>query len=389
MALGETPALPGRPASFVTPRVFRIFPVCQKALPASRGSRVKKAIRDLFLATISVTFTQLNMRKELLEILDRFPECRIAVVGDLIADEFLYGRIARVSREAPVLVLEYRDLVRLPGGAANAANNLLDLGCRVAVAGAVGRDEPGMDLIAVLRKKGADVRALRMARSYATPVKTRILAGAHHSAQQQIVRVDRVQKPGLPSEIPQGMLQRVVQPSNAIIVSDYGYGNIAPALLDRLRRTADKKKIPIVVDSRFRMIDFHDVTSITPNISELEAAVGVSIGSDEKLLRTTARRVLRKQRLQSLLVTQGRFGMTLFEPGKEPLHIPVYGTDEVADVTGAGDTVIAVYTLALACGAPAEYAARLANYAGGIVVMKRGTATVTLDELRAAISADA
>jgi rfaE bifunctional protein kinase chain/domain len=135
------------------------------------------------------------------------------------------------------------------------------------------------------------------------------------------------------------------------------------------------------------MAEFHGVTAITPNISELEASIGVSIGSDQKLLRKAGRRILRNQRLHSLLVTQGRFGMTLFEPGKQSLHIPVYGTDEVADVTGAGDTVIAVYTLALACGASAENAARLANYAGGIVVMKRGTATVTLDELRAAVSA--
>jgi len=327
------------------------------------------------------------MCKELLQIVDRFSDRRIVVVGDLIADEFLYGRIARVSREAPVLVLEYRDLIRLPGGAANAANNLLDLGCRVAIAGTVGQDEPGKDLIAALREKGADVRALRTSRSYATPVKTRILAGAHHSSQQQVVRVDRVQNPTLPVEIPRELLQRALESADAVIVSDYGYGNIAPPLLDRMRRSADKKKIPIVIDSRFRMAEFHGVTAITPNISELEASIGVSIGSDQKLLRKAGRRILRNQRLHSLLVTQGRFGMTLFEPGKQPLHIPVYGTDEVADVTGAGDTVIAVYTLALACGASAENAARLANYAGGIVVMKRGTATVTLDELRAAVSA--
>ena len=138
------------------------------------------------------------MQKHLLETLDRFPNRKIAVIGDLIADEFLYGQIARVSREAPVLVLEYRDLVRLPGGAANAANNLLDLGCRVTIAGVVGQDESGKDLIAVLKKKGADVRTVRKIRSYATPVKTRILAGAHHSAPQQVVRVDRVRNRWVP-----------------------------------------------------------------------------------------------------------------------------------------------------------------------------------------------
>src|SRR5512139_90373 len=135
------------------------------------------------------------MRQELLQTVDRFPGCRIVVIGDLIADEFLYGRIARVSREAPVLVLEYRDLIRLPGGAANAANNLLELECGVAIAGVVGQDEPGKDLVAILAKKGANVRAVQKIRSYSTPIKTRILAGAHHSAPQQVVRVDRLGTP--------------------------------------------------------------------------------------------------------------------------------------------------------------------------------------------------
>jgi D-glycero-beta-D-manno-heptose-7-phosphate kinase len=159
-------------------------------------------------------------------------------------------------------------------------------------------------------------------------------------------------------------------------------------MLAQLRHAAHEKGIPIVVDSRFSMSQFHGVTAITPNITELEAVTGISIGADAALLRKVGMRVLRKQKLHSLLVTQGRFGMTLFEARKAPVHIPIYGTDEVADVTGAGDTVIAVFTLALACGATAEHAARLANYAGGIVVMKRGTATVTRAELSAAIKED-
>jgi len=329
------------------------------------------------------------MRKHLLDILDQFAGQKILVVGDLIADEFLYGRIARVSREAPVLVLEYRNLVRMPGGAANAANNLLDLDCAVAIVGAVGQDDPGNDLVAILKSKGADVKAVRRLRSFGTPIKTRILAGAHHSAPQQVVRVDRIHNPVSLPQISRKLLERHVQSADAIIVSDYGYGMIDQPLFAQLFRMAQKRNIPIVVDSRFRMSDFCDATSITPNITELEASTGISIGSDPKLLRRVSQRVLRNQRLQSLLVTQGRFGMTLFEPRKTPIHIPIYGTDEVADVTGAGDTVIAVFTLTLSCGAPAELAARLANYAGGIVVMKRGTATVTRSELRTAIQNDA
>ncbi len=325
------------------------------------------------------------MYKQLLGIVDLFPKRKIVVVGDLIADEFLYGRIARVSREAPVLVLEYQNLVRLPGGGANAANNLLDLGCKVSIAGIVGQDEPGRDLAAILRSKGANVRLIRKIRSYTTPIKTRILAGASHSAPQQVVRVDRIRGSSSPPPLPWTLLRQSLRSADAIIISDYGYGAIVPALLAKLCKIANEKDTPIVVDSRFRMSEFRGVTSITPNITELEASLGISIGSDAKLLRKVGARVLRTQRLHSLLVTQGRYGMTLFEPRKPPLHIPIYGTDDVADVTGAGDTVIAVFTLALACGAAPEYAARLANFAGGIVVMKRGTATVTRDELRAAI----
>jgi D-glycero-beta-D-manno-heptose-7-phosphate kinase len=328
------------------------------------------------------------MRDQLLKAVDQFKGRKIVIAGDLIADEFLYGRISRVSREAPVLVLEYGDLVRLPGGAANAAHNLLDLDCGVSIAGAIGEDEAGKSLSSFLKRKGADVRQIRKLRSYATPIKTRILAGAHHSAPQQVVRVDRMQHLDSPIQLAWNPLRQSLRSADGIIVSDYGYGVVSPGLLDRLCRAAREKNIPIVVDSRFRMSEFHGVTSITPNITELEASTGISIGSNAELLRKVSRRVMRRQRLSSLLVTQGRFGMTLFEPLKAPLHIPIYGTDEVADVTGAGDTVIAVFTLALACGAAPEQAARLANYAGGIVVMKRGTATVTRTELRAAIQKD-
>jgi rfaE bifunctional protein kinase chain/domain len=328
------------------------------------------------------------MVKNLLEVVKRFSARKIVVIGDLIADEFLYGQIARVSREAPVLVLEYHDLVRLPGGAANAANNLLDLDCRVTIAGIVGQDTAGKDLVLNLQRKGANVRPLRRVRSYSTPIKTRILAGARHSAPQQVVRVDRVLGPGLESTISWNRLLGDLQAADGVIVSDYGYGIASPGFMDRLLRTIAPRGIPIVVDSRFRMSEFRGVTSITPNITELEASTGIAIGSDERLLHEVGHKVLHSQELKFLLVTQGRFGMTLFERERKPLHIPIFGTDEVADVTGAGDTVIAVFTLALSCGASAEQAARLANYAGGIVVMKRGTATVTRQEIRDAIEKD-
>jgi rfaE bifunctional protein kinase chain/domain len=325
------------------------------------------------------------MRKQLLNLLRKFSESKIVVVGDLIADEFLYGQVSRISREAPVLVLDCRNLVRLPGGAANAANNLLDLGAGVTIAGAIGRDESGEEILAALRRKGADTRPVRRLRSYATPIKTRILAGAHHTAPHQIVRVDRCGIPDTSPRLSRSLIEEAIQSADGLILSDYGYKTLSPALRSDLGRMAAAKGIPIVADSRFRMSDYSDITAITPNITELEAAAGISIGSDSDRLHEVAADVLNRQRLQSLLVTQGRFGMTLFENRRPPLHIPIYGTDEVADVTGAGDTVIAVFTLALACGAPPAHAARLANYAGGIVVMKQGTATVSCAELRQAL----
>jgi rfaE bifunctional protein kinase chain/domain len=331
---------------------------------------------------------RMQIRDRLLRVLDQFGTRRLAVAGDLIADQFLYGQIARVSREAPVLVLQYRDLVRVPGGAANAANNLLDLGCRVAVIGAVGLDAAGKDLVTALEDKGADTRYLAQVRSYSTPVKTRILAGAHHSSPQQVVRVDRESRLTEDFRIPWKRLRHACRNLDGIIVSDYGHGAAPPSIIRELRSLGRQGGIPLVVDSRFRMAEYQGVTSMTPNITELEAATGISIAGNQQLLNRVARRVVRKQNLGSLLVTQGRFGMTLFQPNRAVVHIPIYGTDEVADVTGAGDTVIAVYTLALACGATPEEAARLANYAGGIVVMKRGTATVHREELSFAIRQD-
>jgi rfaE bifunctional protein kinase chain/domain len=328
------------------------------------------------------------MRKRLLGIIDAFSGRRITVIGDLIADEFMYGQTARVSREAPVLVIQYEELIRLPGGAANAANNLIELGCHVRVVGIVGADEAGRDIVAQLSEKGADTSNVVELRCCHTPVKTRILAGAHHSAPQQIVRVDRIAEIDASSCPSRPALDSIVEGSDGLILSDYGYGAVTPDIVKLARRAAQRRAAPIVVDSRFRMSDFDSVTAITPNITELEASVGHSIGGDTAILHTIARDVVRRQKLGCLLVTQGRFGMTLFERRGRPVHIPIFGSDEVADVTGAGDTVIAVFTLALACGAAPEDAARLANYAGGIVVMKRGTATVGRDELRSAVTRD-
>ena len=229
---------------------------------------------------------RLQLRDRLLRVVDQFAGRKLAVVGDLIADQFLYGQTARVSREAPVLVLQYRDLVRVPGGAANAANNLLDLDCRVTVFGAVGRDSAGRDLVSSLERKGADVRYIAAFDSYSTPIKTRILAGAHHSAPHQIVRVDRESRLDSQLRLPWGRMGRSLRKMHGIIVSDYGYGMVVPSSVHELKRIGRQEDIPLVVDSRFRMAEFHGVTSMTPNITELEASTGISIGADQQLLNT-------------------------------------------------------------------------------------------------------
>jgi rfaE bifunctional protein kinase chain/domain len=317
----------------------------------------------------------------------------VAVLGDILADEFVYGRVARVSREAPVLILEYDSTEVVAGGAGNAANNVGALGGRAVLAGIVGRDDPGRRLTASLHRNVDRRRIVRVARM-ATPVKTRILAGGVHSAKQQVVRIDRgVGRPHDAAaraafERAAGLASRA---ADAVIVSDYGSGLVGPAFARRLRALLGRqgRRVPLLVDTRYRLLDYRGLTACTPNESEVEAALGVRIDDDERVLERAGREILARTRMQAVLVTRGSRGMALFVPGAATVRIPIVGSDEIADVTGAGDTVMATLALALASGGAFEQAARLANYAGGLVVMKRGTATVSAAELRAAISADA
>jgi rfaE bifunctional protein kinase chain/domain len=309
---------------------------------------------------------------------------RVAVVGDIVADEFVYGRVARVSREAPVLILEYDSTQVVPGGASNAANNVAALGGRARLAGVVGRDEAGARLAEALHP-GVDRAAIVRAAAISTPVKTRILAGGIHSAKQQVVRIDRVAPPTdrrTRAAFERAAL-RAVRGADAVLVSDYGSGLVTPALVAKLRRQANRK--PILLDTRYRLLAYRGLTACTPNESEVEQALGVRINDDLRTLERAGRDILSRTGMRAVLITRGGRGMALFESERPTVHIPIFGSDEIADVTGAGDTVVATVTLALAAGASFDQAARLANVAGGLVVMKRGTATVGADELRRAI----
>ena len=325
--------------------------------------------------------------KRLLSIVEKFRKVRLAVAGDLIADEFIYGQIDRVSREAPVLILNYSSTEVVPGGAGNAANNASALGARVSVIGVTGRDEPGDRLVKVL-SECADVSSLARIKGFVTPVKTRILAGGVHSAKQQVVRIDRAGDRMTPEVIRtvERALIDAVRKADAIILSDYGAGLITPASWRRVLSAARPKRQPIVlVDSRYGLTGFTGVTACTPNESEAEALLGVRIGDSVGMLERAGRSLVDQLQCKAVLITRGSRGMALFESGRPTDHIPIVGSDQIADVTGAGDTVIATFALALASGGTFAEAARLANYAGGLVVMKRGTATVSRDELIAAV----
>lgn len=332
-------------------------------------------------------------QERLLALLNNFPARRVAVVGDLIADEFIYGRVARVSREAPVLILQYDSTEIVPGGAGNAANNVAALGGRARLIAFVGKDEAGQRLRS--RLKDVETKALLHPPAYCTPVKTRILAGGVHSAKQQIVRIDRV-VPGTYDARGRADFARAAVKAagecDAILLSDYGTGLVTPelarALATRVAARSRRRPVPILVDSRYDLLKFRGLTACTPNESEVEQLFAVRIGDSLKALERTGRELLKRTRMNAVLITRGSRGMALFEPGRPTVHVPIYGSDEVTDVTGAGDTVIATMALAIAAGASFYEATRLANYAGGLVVMKRGTATVSPDELRDAVQND-
>jgi rfaE bifunctional protein kinase chain/domain len=322
------------------------------------------------------------------QIIRRLGRAHVAVAGDLIADEFIYGQVDRVSREAPVLILQYDSTEIVPGGAGNAAHNAAALGARVDVIGVVGRDDTGRRLLDAL-PPNARTRHVLQASGYSTPRKTRILAGGVHSAKQQVVRIDRAGgrvRTAFAGHVERA-LARALAGADAVIVSDYGSGLVTSEMWRRARKRAGPRARAItLVDSRYALTTFDGMTACTPNEPEVEALLGVRIADDPQALDRAGRELLRRLRCDAVLVTRGSRGMALFERDRPTDHIPIVGTDQIADVTGAGDTVIATFALALAVGASFREAARLANHAGGLVVMKRGTATVTVGELLMSVS---
>jgi D-glycero-beta-D-manno-heptose-7-phosphate kinase len=319
--------------------------------------------------------------------IEKFASRTIVVIGDLITDEYLFGKPIRISREAPVLILSFSEREVLLGGAANAAHNVHALGARVVPIGVIGHDAAGEELMTLFRGAGISTDGIVTENGRTTPVKTRIMAGGYQATRQQVVRLDR-EPAGEPQPVTEdALLARLAALTarvDAIVISDYGYGTVTPRLFEEIKAIARRTGAIVSVDSRYQLPRFTGVTAATPNEAELEQLTGVVV-DDERTVEKAGRHLLERLDARIVLVTRGSRGMALFERDGASSFIPIHGTDEIADVTGAGDTVISTFSLVLASGGTPLEAASLANVAGGVVVMKRGTATVSPTELRQAL----
>lgn len=312
------------------------------------------------------------------KIKHEFPSKKIVIVGDLVADQFLRGTINRVSREAPVFILCHDETETLAGGAGNASANVASLGGNAVLIGLVGNDLNGKDLLEVLEKTNVNCEQIIVSEKINTTTKVRVLAGQHYAPRQQVIRIDYENKGEIDAELTGKLQQNIIKATktaDAIIISDYNYGVANREISELCQKISEENNIPLLIDSRFRLADFGNATTATPNQEEVEQILG------KDFTEQNCQALREKLNLEALLITCGNKGMWLIEKDKMIEKIEVIGSKQPFDVTGAGDTVIATYALGLASGLSFLESANLANHAGGIVVMKKGTATVSLDEL--------
>ncbi len=309
---------------------------------------------------------------------ENFFDKKVVIVGDLVADQFLHGTISRMSREAPVLILRHDQTETLPGGAANAAVNVASLGGTAVLVGIVGDDLNGQLLLEKLRASNVDCDFVLTSDKFQTTAKVRVLAEQNYAPRQQMIRIDYENKEPIAVELQNKLrehLSSAAANAAAIIISDYDYGAANEEVVEAARTIAAARKIPLLVDSRFGLKKFLNVTTATPNQEEVEQILGKNFTEQDCV------ELCESLGYQSLLVTRGNEGMILIEKNQPPKRFAAVGAKEPVDVTGAGDTVIAAYALGLAAGLNFADAANLANHAGGIVVMKKGTASVSFSEL--------
>lgn len=321
--------------------------------------------------------------EDLLTRLSEFAGKRVLVLGDMVADEYIVGRPARISREAPVLVLHHSDEFVRPGGAANVAYNLAALGATTVVAGVIGQDQSGDRLKDALSQLGIDTSGLLTEEDRRTATKTRVIGRGTQEIQQQIVRVDRVDESELKERTSSRLIAEVndaLSEVDAVVISDYENGVISPKVLESCLPAAAKKGVMVTVDSHGDLFRFRGATIATPNQPEAEATLGRHI-DDLATLEKAGQDLLTGMDASGILLTRGSEGMSLFEREQPAVHIAPTNKREVFDPTGAGDTTCAVFTLALLSGARMLDAARLSNLAAGEVVKKLGAATVTVQDL--------
>ncbi len=317
------------------------------------------------------------------KISEHFAKKRIVIIGDLVADQFLHGTIARVSREAPVFILRHDETETLAGSAANAAVNVAALGGDAILIGLIGEDSDGSALLGKLEQTKVDCRYVVADKNFRTTTKVRVLAGQHYAPRQQVIRIDYENTEEISSAATEQLKKNfysAAERADAIIISDYNYGVANASIIQAAREISAARKIPLLVDSRFGLKNFHGATSATPNQDEVEQILGKNYTTDDCV------RLCATLEFESLLITRGNNGMLLIEKNKSPIEFAAIGAKEPIDVTGAGDTVIAAYALGLASGLSFSEAAKIANHAGGIVVMKKGTASANLDELLSSLA---
>ena len=333
------------------------------------------------LEAFSTTFHPARLRA----LIDGFSGKRVLVIGDMVADEYLIGKPARISREAPVLILEFSEERTVPGGATNVAVNTSTLGAEVFLAGVVGDDVPGRRLRQAISDLGMHQEGLFTDRR-PTSTKTRIMAGSPQIVQQHIVRIDRVDtsEVGEPSKgLILDYIQQALPTIDAVVLSDYENGVISPDIIHLCIPMARQLDKIVVVDSHGSLSRFQGVTALTPNQPEAELSVGMTISTLADL-NEVGQRLLEGCQAGGVLITRGSEGMSLFEVGRLPLHLPIHAFDhasEIVDTNGAGDTVAATFTLALTAGASMSEAAYIANAAAALVVRRLGCASNTPQEL--------
>ncbi len=323
-------------------------------------------------------------KEKLVDLIKKIGDSKILVVGDLALDEMVYGDTERISREAPVLILQHTHTKFILGGASNAAHNVSEInGGKVSVIGIIGDDYQANDLKNAFKEANIDCSSLIVDKCRKTITKTRISGSCSHSITQQIVRIDRQTNAPISKETEAKMIaeiEKLVPLHDAVILSDYHIGTLTDNVIKAVVDTAKKFDKKVIVDAQRDLGRYKGITSMTPNLPDTQKYIGLYLRNKEDFLKA-GNQLLEETGADAILITCGADGMVVVEPNNKYTHIPVFNKAEVFDVTGAGDTVTAVYTLALAAGAEPVYAAIIGNIAAGIVVKQFGCATTSIDEI--------